>query len=87
MANVKLCIAMFQYVRLDSQTPMDVVWTLLSDYWHMPPPKLIVSVTGGAKSFFMKSRLKTSFKRGLVNAATSSGRHTCDSFALVIVIV
>ena len=74
-------------MRLDSKTPMDVVWTLLSDYWHMPPPKLIVSVTGGAKSFFMKSRLKTSFKRGLVNAATSSGRYTFKSFALVIVIV
>ena len=46
---------------------------LLSDHWHIPAPRLIVSVTGGAIRFYLKSRLKASFKRGLVNVATSTG--------------
>ena len=64
---------LLQYIRVDIETDLETCWTLLSDYWLMPPPKLIISVTGGAKRFFMKARLKSSFKRGLVNAATSTG--------------
>ena len=35
-------------------------------------PQLILSVTGGAKKFFLPSKIKTAFKRGLVKAAEST---------------
>ena len=41
--------------------------------WNLPKPKLILSVTGGAKKFYMKARHLTSFKQGLMKAATSAG--------------
>ena len=65
-----------QYIRVsDELTTENVenVSTLLDTYWLVQPPKLIISVTGGAKRFYLKNRLKASFKRGLVNAATSTG--------------
>jgi hypothetical protein len=46
----------------------------------LEPPKLIVSVTGGAKRLMMKPRLMSSFKRGLINTVTAAGDHTCFSF-------
>lgn len=49
------------------------MWDLLHNHWGLKAPKLLISVTGGAKRFFMKPRLKNNFKRGLVNAATSTG--------------
>ena len=55
------------------------VVTLMKKYWCMSQPKLIISVTGGAKRFNLKSRLKNSFKRGLVNAATSTGHISITS--------
>ena len=62
-----------QYIRVDADTSPANLRDLLSDQWNIPPPRLIISVTGGAKSFYMKTRLKNSFKRGLINAATSTG--------------
>ena len=49
------------------------VWEYLTQKWKMEMPKLIISVTGGAKRFEMKKRHLQSFKRGLMKAATSSG--------------
>ena len=41
--------------------------------WNMPRPKLIISVTGGAKKFSMPHRTKKAFKCGLIKAAVSTG--------------
>ena len=38
----------------------------------MPEPKLLLSVTGGARNFDVDKRLKKEFKRGLFNAASTS---------------
>lgn len=61
------------YVRVDSMTDIEKVWTVLTKYWHLPYPKLLISVTGGAKRFYLRPRLKTILKQGLVNAAVSTG--------------
>ena len=52
---------------------MDNVWKLMTDYWNVQKPKLIISVTGGAKNFLMNNRLRNNVKRGLIKASTSAG--------------
>ncbi|XP_041364289.1 transient receptor potential cation channel subfamily M member 2-like [Gigantopelta aegis] len=61
------------YVRLDSDTDAKNVWEILTKHWHLPIPKLLISVTGGAKRFEMNPRLKNILKQGLCHAATSTG--------------
>ena len=60
----------------DYQADVESVWTLMNDHWRMPPPRLIVSVTGGAQSFFMKKQLLEGFKQGLMKVATTPGEAT-----------
>jgi hypothetical protein len=37
--------------------------------WRMYHPKLLISITGGAKSFDVKSNLKKALNKGIVKAA------------------
>lgn len=55
-------------------------WKHVTDQWQLDEPKMIISVTGGARRFYMKPRLLKSFKRGLMKVATAAGKHV--SFAL-----
>nr|KAG5688390.1 hypothetical protein BaRGS_026658 [Batillaria attramentaria]KAG5691041.1 hypothetical protein BaRGS_021252 [Batillaria attramentaria] len=48
---------------------MNTMETLLMKVWKLRPPKLVISVTGGAKDFHVKKRLKEAFRRGLRRAA------------------
>lgn len=64
----------FQYIRLCPTTDMEHLWTLLTEHWKLPIPKLLISVTGGAQRFDLNPRLKAVFKRGLINAATTTGQ-------------
>lgn len=64
---------MFQYVRVDKDTEMKHMMTLITKYWKLEKPKLLISVTGGAKSFNMSKRLTETFQRGLIKAARSTG--------------
>jgi hypothetical protein len=48
-------------------------WRFMRDKWKLQDPKMIISVTGGARKFYMKQRLLDSFKRGLMRAATATG--------------
>lgn len=41
--------------------------------WTLEVPNLVISVTGGAKSFVLKPRLKEVFRRGLMKAAKTTG--------------
>ena len=50
------------------------VWKRVADEWKLGQPKMIISVTGGAKEFDMDPRLLTSFKRGLMKAVTATGQ-------------
>lgn len=61
-----------QYVRVDHQTKPEDLWVLMESHWQLPRPKMLISVTGGAK-LSLKPRLKDSFKRGLINVTTSTG--------------
>lgn len=39
----------------------------------MHAPKLLISITGGAKKFKLNANLKNSLKKGIVKAALSTG--------------
>lgn len=41
--------------------------------WNLQPPKLIISVTGGAQKFTLPAATRKAFKRGLAKAAASTG--------------
>ena len=62
----------YKFIRVDFRTPMDKIINLLFSCWELEPPKLIISVTGGAQNFAMKPRLKDVFRKGLVKAALST---------------
>lgn len=41
--------------------------------WNLHPPKLIISITGGAQTFKFPEFTRKAFKRGLLKAAVSTG--------------
>ena len=51
---------------------MEKMTELLFNIWDLQPPKLLISVTGGAQNFRLKSSLKEAFRKGLVKAALST---------------
>jgi len=61
-----------QYVRLSHDTDVQLILKLMLDRWNLEIPNLVISVTGGAKSFVLKPRLKEVFRRGLIKAAKST---------------
>ncbi|XP_077980206.1 transient receptor potential cation channel subfamily M member-like 2 [Glandiceps talaboti] len=63
------------YIRVDKKTKARDLWKLLHKYWRKdkPKPKVLISVTGGAKDFFFNDdRLKNLFNKGLFKAAVST---------------
>jgi transient receptor potential cation channel subfamily M protein 2 len=62
-----------QYVRVSQDTPSSVIYQLMTQHWGLDVPNLLISVTGGAKNFNMKLRLKSIFRRGLVKVAQTTG--------------
>ncbi|KAK3787677.1 hypothetical protein RRG08_031907 [Elysia crispata] len=62
-----------KYVRVGVDTHMETMLQLLTQAWNMEKPNLLISVTGGAKNFSMKTRLREVFRRGLMKAALSTG--------------
>lgn len=63
-----------QYVRVSSDTPPRVIYHLMTQHWGLDAPNLLISVTGGAKNFIMKPRLKSIFRQGLVKVAQTTGK-------------
>ncbi|XP_053733768.1 transient receptor potential cation channel subfamily M member 2-like [Synchiropus splendidus] len=62
-----------KYVRVSADTDPEVLFQLLTEQWNLPPPKLLISVTGGAKNFSQRSSLKTMFHRGLIKVTQITG--------------
>ncbi|XP_043916462.1 transient receptor potential cation channel subfamily M member 2-like [Protopterus annectens] len=62
-----------KYIRVSSKTPPEVLYKLMTECWRLKVPNLLISVTGGAKNFNMKPKLKDIFRRGLIKAAQSTG--------------
>lgn len=62
-----------KYIRISDDTKPEVVWEILTKHWNLEIPKLLISVTGGARRFDMKPRLRQRVMRGLMKASTSTG--------------
>ncbi|XP_041858356.1 transient receptor potential cation channel subfamily M member 2 isoform X1 [Melanotaenia boesemani] len=62
-----------KYARVSTDTSPEVLYRLLIEKWKLSPPNLLISVTGGAKNFYLKSRLKSMFHRGLIKVAQTTG--------------
>lgn len=61
------------YVRISANTSAKVVWDLVSKHWDLPPPQLLLSITGGAKRFFNKDKETQIFKKELIDAVKATG--------------
>ncbi|KAM9804599.1 transient receptor potential cation channel subfamily M member 2-like [Neosynchiropus ocellatus] len=62
-----------KYARVSADTDPEVLFQLLTEQWHLPPPNLLISVTGGAKNFYLRSSLKNMFHRGLIKVTQTTG--------------
>ncbi|CAH3020092.1 unnamed protein product, partial [Porites evermanni] len=62
-----------KFIRISDDTDPDDVLHLLQEKWKLELPKLVISVTGGAKSFVMHPKLKDLFRQGLLKAANTTG--------------
>ena len=63
-----------KYIVIDHKTPVqDMISYLFSDTgFALPKPKMILSVTGGAKQFSIDEDTKTAFKLGLMKTAKTT---------------
>ncbi|XP_061081605.1 transient receptor potential cation channel subfamily M member 2-like [Conger conger] len=64
---------MGKYVRVSTDTSTDVLYELMTNHWNLRPPNLLISVTGGTQNFYMRTRLKKMFRRGLIKVAKTTG--------------
>ncbi|KAF3843040.1 hypothetical protein F7725_001889 [Dissostichus mawsoni] len=62
-----------QYMRVSTDTNPELLYQLLTEQWRLSPPNLLISVTGGAKNFYLKARLNNMFNRGLIKVAQTTG--------------
>ncbi|KAM3835803.1 LOW QUALITY PROTEIN: transient receptor potential cation channel subfamily M member 2 [Vipera latastei] len=62
-----------KYVRVSSSTSPKTLYQLITQYWGLDIPNLLISVTGGAKNFSMKMRLKNMFRQGLAKVVQTTG--------------
>ena len=62
-----------QFVRIAHDSDPKVVVRLLLLKWNLPRPRLLISITGGAKNFVIQPHLKDLFYRGLTKAAATNG--------------
>ncbi|XP_035700323.1 transient receptor potential cation channel subfamily M member-like 2 [Branchiostoma floridae] len=62
-----------KFVRVDHTTEPEDVLKLMREQWKLELPNLLISVTGGAKNFYIKPRLQEVFRKGLIKAAQSTG--------------
>ncbi|KAG8515564.1 Transient receptor potential cation channel subfamily M member 8 [Galemys pyrenaicus] len=61
-----------KYLRLSCDTDAEVLYELLTQHWHLKTPNLVISVTGGAKNYALKPRMRKIFSR-LIYIAQSKG--------------
>ncbi|KAM4698373.1 transient receptor potential cation channel subfamily M member 8 [Rhinophrynus dorsalis] len=61
-----------KYIRLSRDTTPEILYELMTKYWQLKTPNLIISVTGGAKNFSLKPRMRKIFSR-LIYIAQSKG--------------
>ncbi|XP_048583807.1 transient receptor potential cation channel subfamily M member 7 isoform X3 [Nematostella vectensis] len=62
-----------KYIRLAHDTDPELVLRLLCGEWALDLPKLLISVTGGAKNFILSPKIKRVLREGLLKAAQTTG--------------
>ncbi|XP_074627353.1 transient receptor potential cation channel subfamily M member-like 2 isoform X1 [Acropora palmata] len=62
-----------KFIRISHDSDPEEVLKLLTENWRLELPKLLISVTGGAKSFTMHPKLKHVLRQGLLKAAETTG--------------
>ncbi|XP_072275209.1 transient receptor potential cation channel subfamily M member 8-like [Pyxicephalus adspersus] len=65
-----------KYIRLSRDTTPETLYELMTQYWQLKTPNLIISVTGGAKNFSLKPRMRKIFSRLIYIAQTKGYVHT-----------
>uniref|UniRef100_A0A8C9SAF9 Transient receptor potential cation channel subfamily M member 4 n=1 Tax=Scleropages formosus TaxID=113540 RepID=A0A8C9SAF9_SCLFO len=61
------------FLRMSCDTPPQVIYSLLTTHWNVPPPNLVVSVVGGEGCEKVKTWVREVLRQGLVKAAQSTG--------------
>lgn len=56
----------YQFIRISHDSDPENVLRLLKENWRLELPKLLISVTGGAKSFTLHPKLKNVLRQGLL---------------------
>ncbi|KAG8559262.1 hypothetical protein GDO81_017281 [Engystomops pustulosus] len=59
-----------KYIRLSRDTTPETLYELMTKFWQLKTPNLIISVTGGAKNFSLKPRMRKIFSRLIYIAQT-----------------
>jgi len=62
-----------KYIRVSHDTDPEMAVRLLCKEWKLDLPKLLISVTGGAKNFVLHPKLKQVLRKGLLKAAETTG--------------
>jgi len=60
------------FICVSQQTPIPEFSQYVYAQWKLAPPRVILSVTGGAQAFQMRPRLESMFSQGLGDAAKST---------------
>ncbi|KAI8514532.1 Transient receptor putative cation channel sub M member 2 [Branchiostoma belcheri] len=61
-----------KFMRVNHTTEPEDVLKVMREQWNLELPNLLISVTGGAKNFYIKPRLQEVFRKGLIKAAQST---------------
>jgi len=61
----------YQYIRVSHDTDPEMALRLLCKEWKLDLPKLLISVTGGAKNFVLHPKLKQVLRKGLLKVNSS----------------
>ena len=61
------------YIRCDIETSPNILAQLLFQFWNIKPPRLIMSIIGGAKYFKLNERLEREFIKGIIQVALKAG--------------
>ena len=65
--------ALFQYLRVASDTDVGGLVDFAVQHWRLPQPKMVISITGGAGHLKMDKKLIEGLKKGLMKVAVSTG--------------
>jgi hypothetical protein len=71
---------LIKFTQLALDTPEGKVEKILYQVWKIFPPRLIMSIIGGAKYFTLSDRLEMNFINGIINVALKSGMNFDDIY-------